>query len=315
MRKVLLSFIVLMLAGSVFGVVEYEYYPGRQEGIYIGDLIEINLDMKLEAGFAYEISGMDEMASEDYFIAGSGPLTEEHDEKAGINRIRKVFSIIPKKQGSVTIPPMRIEYWNQDEPEKKSILLTKNIELNVMSNLGQEDDAPRPITDPYRLTRSYFYLLYFLAGVIILALTAYLVLRRKAKGPEIIVEKEPCGDIALKRLRMLLESGLLEKGHAKMFLFGLTGIIKQYLARAYEIKAEDMTAREIAISLKQTSIKNELYDEITGCFMECDLYKFSEAVLNRTRAKELYDTCCDFVEKDSLSRKAGIIYQENKKEE
>ncbi len=291
------------------GSVEYSYSISGEDNIRIGDIVSVNFSMVIEEEFLYSISGSDELASEDYYIAGEEKEIVTAEKDGSIKRVSKSFSIMPKKEGNIIIPPLKIEYWREGEPEKKSFLLTNPIDMNVISNLSGDDNIPRDIKGPFILKKSYMaHIIVFFLFLTAVSIILYLYYKRRMNIPEKPAEVIPPENIARRKLAELIESELLEKGSLKLFLFRLTQIIKEYIQGAYFFNATDMTTSELGISLRQADIEEKLYESIMQYFIECDLYKFSDIGIEVQKAKELYDRGYDLVERDSSGRKAKIVY-------
>lgn len=311
MRKIQIILIFFILFNSIsYSNIVYEYYADKNEEIVIGDIISINLDIWVPENFAFDIAGISELQSESYIIIGEEPFTKKFDKEKNSYFHRKSIKIICAKEGKTSLPPMKIEYWHNEEPDKKSLLLTNPISLNILSNIAGDDIELRDIRGPFEIKASYIYLLFIVFVLIALILLLFYFYYYKNKQlmekPEEIIPPE---NTAYIRLRDLLDKKYLQKGFLKIFLFELTSIIKEYIGNAYFINAVDMTSNEIDPVLKSTEIDPDLYNDLMAFLRECDIYKFSNISFDRSRAKELYDSAFSLVEIDASGRKKRMIYE------
>lgn len=316
MKRLFITAICIILSTEIFspllyGDVLYEYYPDRREDIRVGDILHITLELWISEDYLYKISGTEELVSEDYFIISDDPQEDIYDRDKKAKHITKKYGIMPSRKGSITILPVKIEYWHADDDYSSdiSLIYTSPIHLSVSSNLADDTADPKQIRGPFVIQKSLWPFISVFVLILFLISGLLFVLNRrkmKLKKPEIIIPPE---EIAGRKLLMLMKKGYLVQGSIKLFLFELTFIMKEYLSGAYCLNALDMTTREISIYLRQARIKDELYFQIIDFFLECDLYKFSDSAADSSKAKELYDFACTFVERDSASRKARLLYE------
>ncbi len=125
----------------------------------------------------------------------------------------------------------------------------------------------------------YYYWWVALICLVLLAVVGWTMLRRK-KGapllpsrPEVVLSPS---EEALRRLGLLKERKLWEKGMEKEYFTDLTEILRNYLDRAFGINAMEMTSRQIMQTLagnRQVADKRELVRQILDM---ADFVKFAK---------------------------------------
>lgn len=284
--------------------INYDYYVNMQNDIFVGSVLQISLDIQAEEGYAFEIIHDGLLKSDDYVFIREGQVISLNDQK-----YNKTFYIIPSRDGKIYVDPVKIEYWSDEWPEKRNFVLTGNIPVNVVSNILEGGLVPRDIKGPFDLAASYLYLLLFLLVLLLLSVLTAVLHFRKKKTKEEQKTAVPAEYTAKNRLNELIEKGYLEQGKLKLFLFELTFIIKEYISNAYLLNSVEMTVSELENALRAQDIDRAIFTEIMDFFRACDIYKFSDTVFEKTRARELYDIGSDFVDRDSFARKARMVYE------
>ncbi|MEZ5004526.1 MAG: hypothetical protein R2730_15970 [Chitinophagales bacterium] len=141
-----------------------------------------------------------------------------------------------------------------------------------------------------------------LAVLILLAIIAYFVFRKKPekteiKAPEI---KVPAHEWAFAELNKLKQEALWQKGEIKDYYSRLTDILRQYIELRFNQPAQESTTAEIIQRLKLLQIDQPLLERIQSCLSLSDLVKFAKAKPVQGDHETSYSTVFDFVERTKI---------------
>lgn len=182
--------------------------------------------------------------------------------------------------GYYFIPSLNILYLKKDLNQYASVqsdtipIYIKGIQVDTTKEFK---DIKGIIEVPYTI---WDYLPYILIGIGILgvAYIVYSLLRKRKKTIELAEElKLPPHIVALKELRQLDAEKLWQKGEVKQFHIRLTGIVRKYIERRFEIPALEMISSEIIDGLsKLDEIDANLIQKLRRSFEISDLVKFAK---------------------------------------
>ena len=124
--------------------------------------------------------------------------------------------------------------------------------------------------------------------VVIVALS-----RRKKKEEE---RRDPPHIVALRELDKYRSDKFWAPEKQKIFYSGITGAVKDYIDRRFEIDAPEMTTAELFDALKDRSeLTPELYEKLKDLFETADFVKFAKYVADDDHNKEALPLCVRFV--------------------
>lgn len=116
-------------------------------------------------------------------------------------------------------------------------------------------------------------------GIGIYFLVRYLKQRRKAEteqpvDPELL---RPAHEVALEKLDKIREEKLYVKGLDKQYQTELTDVVREYLARRFDVSSQEMTSDEILAEMKPLlQEQKELYTLLDRMLRLADLVKFAK---------------------------------------
>ena len=107
----------------------------------------------------------------------------------------------------------------------------------------------------------------------------------------------PPEELAKKELADLLASGLLDEGHLRHFVFGLSIIFRRYLERKYQIRAAEHTTEEILADLRESTLIEEERKKATRNFLsEIDPIKYRGMEPSENEIQNWIDQLEDFIQ-------------------
>jgi hypothetical protein len=193
---------------------------------------------------------------------------------------KKTIVLEPALAGEYTIPPLEIEYWQKESPEKKSSLTTDDVQIRVNSLLEKEQQNVdiSDIAPPVPLPGKRMY--WILAGVVLaILLVSGLLWRRlgKRSGQGKALPPEPAHIIAFHALDVLLASDLLEKGRIKEFYLAISDILRRYIENRFTLHAPERTTEEFLIELGVAAVLQSQHKTLMKEFLlHCDQVKFAK---------------------------------------
>jgi hypothetical protein len=157
----------------------------------------------------------------------------------------------------------------------------------------------RDVKPPVNLP-DFWWLLWFLPALIIIAAGIYLLLRYKRPPRETVkpqVPQLPAWEKAYQQLEALRQENLLDKGLLKEFFTRVADITRHYMEDRFDTHAVHMTTEEFLYDLGITGHLNETQKAALKDFLDsCDMVKFAkyaptinEALKNFDLAKRLVD--------------------------
>ncbi|MFQ5823684.1 MAG: BatD family protein [bacterium] len=184
--------------------------------------------------------------------------------------------------GEFEIPPLEFHFVIPGDTTKK-VLRTNKIKILVESLNPSVAGDIRDIKVPMNLPKNYRKLILWGAlglGILILALLAFYIWRRKKAGKALLPKKEkprrPAHEVALDELNALKDSSLLAAGKVKEFYIKISEIIRRYIEGRYFIIALEMTTFDLIENLKSAEIEPENVQLIIEFLDICDLVKFAK---------------------------------------
>ncbi len=195
------------------------------------------------------------------------------------------YSISTFTTGKFVIPPLKVQYKEPGDTVYKR-LSARKIEINVESMKPSEEGDIRDIKDPVELPYLWWEVwgkwTVLGLGVLFVAVSAFLIYRRKKQGKSIIPRKilphRPAHEIALESLDRIKDSDLLKHGEIKTYYTEISEIIRTYFEGRFYIPALERTSREIMEELTNITIDPEVYELITDLLITSDMVKFAKVI-------------------------------------
>ncbi len=195
------------------------------------------------------------------------------------------------------------------------------LSLNVIQPF--EVDTALSITDikPVRKAPFWFWgtFRWILLGLLIagLAVGGYYLVRwiRKKEGKvveEEVIPLRPAEEVAMEKLDIIREQKIWQAGQTKEYHTQLTDVVREYIARRFEVSSSEKTSDETLREMKPIlNDRKELYDSLRKMLSLADLVKFAKWTAtpdeNETCLRSAYDfvretTPVEAAEDDGLQR-------------
>ena len=210
------------------------------------------------------------------------------------------FNASPVKSGEIVLPKLILK-----NSKGEVIGQTREWKADVLSALSNPQDKASEMRPPAAVSVPIVTLLGIVALLLGVLTAAFFsvryYLRRQSlakKKPAKVEVILPEHEEALKALDALMQKGFYEKGLFKSHYFGISEIIKHYVARRYGFDAEESTSRELLRHLEiEIGIKDQILDDLEKLFEKLDWVKFTDHVPDSLEALQLLNQARDWVKR------------------
>ncbi|RJP36527.1 MAG: hypothetical protein C4547_07195 [Phycisphaerales bacterium] len=213
--------------------------------------------------------------------------------------------------GSHEFPPAKLKYTDERrieaEPEAVQTLETESITVTVDAGAPMEftDEqlaevkmpAPLEMSEPQEAARRRWWIAGVVAAALLLAAATvwWLVRRSRRPRPEVVI---PPHEWARAELGKLLAAGLIEAGQVQEFYFRLSGIVREYVERRFDLHVPEMTTEEFLEAAMAGEILGGDVKAALGRFLEaCDMVKFALYSPGRNEVDEAVSAAVGFVDR------------------
>lgn len=174
------------------------------------------------------------------------------------------------------------------------VAMTDPVEVPVRHLTG-EGSEPRPLKAQWNAPRSFAWIAWLGAGLLLAAAAVYFFLRwrRRLKNePEPVEPALPPDFVALRELAHIETLGLLEENEFKKYYTLVVDVIRRYVENRYYVAAMDRTTVEI---LEDVGSRGLEIDGFAGLLNEADLVKFAKFRPDMETGKNALETARDIV--------------------
>jgi len=193
--------------------------------------------------------------------------------------IHRTYTITSFDTGQYVIPQYEFRTQNGIVKTDEQVLTIKSVAVDTTKGIYD-------IKQPFQVKYSIFD--WFLdnwkpvvgGAVAILAIIVgiiYLIMRPKKQvavvKPKVII---PIHTEALAKLNEIKEQKIWQRDQVKEYHSALTDVIREYLEKRYNIKAQEQTSEEIFTSLKYMDIDDASRDKLRQILLLADLAKFAK---------------------------------------
>jgi low affinity Fe/Cu permease len=230
------------------------------------------------------------------FLVEGVEIIKEGKLDTAKNIISQNFIITAWDSGSYYIPSISFS----DNSKTEGLL------LNVQSIILEEGAELADIKQPMQAPIGWSDIWPWLAGILILALIIYLLIKYvfnkkeevKIKKPKMII---PADITALKQLTALEDAKVWQAGNIKEYHTEISEIIRRYTENRFDFIALEITTDEIISELKD-KVDNEQLASITILLQRADLAKFAKSKPDENENKESMQIAKNFVGKTKQRR-------------
>ncbi len=258
----------------------------------IGDLIRIDLDITMPAGYKVEISGLRAQVG-DFTILDSFPgptlpetaAAQKHSSAGTPQHHRARILAAVYKTGKFIFPPIRMKL---KTAEGKAIdISSPTINIEIQSVLNDRNPNLKDLKKQAEIPEPGRWALWIIPALVAFALGwiawHYWQRHRRRPVPFSPAQRKDLLDLAAADMQDLIARGFPDNGMVKQFYVLLSDIVKRILELGHEIHAAERTTSEIIDSLRGKSDLGTEAMEITESFLlRCDAVKFAKYVPSKT---------------------------------
>jgi hypothetical protein len=256
--------------------------------IRIGEQTKISINCNFEKEESFVWPNFNDTLITGIEIIEKGEIDSLENEKS--IAISQNFIITAFDSGTYVIPPI---IFNENKKTEGLILNVETIELAEDSQLM---DIKPPIEAPYGWSDIWPWLL----GIVIIALTIYLlkkyIFTKKKKEvrikPKVVI---PSDVIALNELAILKDKELWENGKLKQYHSEISEILRTYLEERFQILALELPTYDILKDLKKRNLQKEDLIMLTTILRRADLAKYAKSKPIDSENNESMDLSVNFV--------------------
>ncbi len=208
----------------------------------------------------------------DAFLVEGIEIIKEGKLDTSDNLISQNFIITAWDSGSYYIPPIAFSATSK----------TQGLLLNVQTIILEEGAELADIKQPMQAPIGWSDIWPWLAGILILALIIYLLIKYvfnkkeevKIKKPKMII---PADIIALKELEKLEKAKIWQSGEVKLYYVNISEIMRRYISERYKFIALELPTDEILQNLRDRNLKKEDLSTLTTILQRADLAKYAKS--------------------------------------
>ncbi|MBU0489475.1 MAG: hypothetical protein KKA07_13625 [Bacteroidetes bacterium] len=159
-------------------------------------------------------------------------------------------------------------------------------------------DIKGPLGAPWTLREAMPYILYTLAGLVVIFLIWFIWRKLRKKEPILklsIKPSVPAHVRALKAFKALEEKKLWQNNRVKEYYIELTEIVRQYIEERFDIIALELTSEEILAAMRTKEIDESLQNMMRFVFITADFVKFAKATPLPDEHSRCLTHCVSFV--------------------
>jgi len=276
---------MVILSAATINAQELNYQIEKPKNVYIGTQIKLHIEILTDPADSIFSPVADSL---DIFLL-QGDIIQNEEIVDGTKKITQTLIYQPFNTGEYTFPSLE---YAVKTPTDLKMLHTSEFQINVLSTIPDSAQVIRDISDPIKINLGFWdYFIPILLIIVIIFLVKYLLRflkERKLTEPEKVKKDiRPAWEIALKLLKELERSGILEKGDYLNYHYKLSLILRYFLELYYKIKAVEMTTREIRNQLHLEDHKEK--SSILEFLSKADKIKFAKYPSDLDRSRQAYD--------------------------
>lgn len=284
-------FLMFPLSGILFTLSGESLYAQDVEveakidttSILIGDQTDLWLKINQPDSFNITFPEFTDTITGSIEIINQTPSDTLHLENRRLEVTRK-YKITSFDSGYHYIPPFSFKYKRYSFTANWA---TQPLFLHVSRVDIAPSDSSEVIFDiklPDKVPVTLAEILPWIMGVVLIGIVVFFVVyylrKRKKQEPLFKIKKpeEPPHVIALRELDRLKADKLWQKDKIKSYYSKLTGIIRKYIERRYQVSAMEQTSNEIIEALLNSGFNNnKQLEQLKILLFSADMVKFAKA--------------------------------------
>jgi len=286
-RKLILSIACLLLVLAALASAEVRLSAvADKTKIYLGDPIKYILTLEYQPQNKFTPPAPESFKFEPFKVRDYVMVPQP--DKEGRKIIQYVFQLTAYELGKFEIPDPQVAY--SDKNGKTIYAKAEKIMVEVIKVPAKSGDKPETVRSPKDITKVGFPFWYYLAGLILLIIVAFLVVALlklfKQKQQAALQRIIPPHELALSKIMELEKANLPSQRLWKDYYSKLSGILREYLEGRFKLNALEQTTWEVIREMRNHHLKTEAINLTGEVLSLADLVKFAKHIPDQARARE-----------------------------
>lgn len=286
------------------------------------DRLTLEIVTALDTGFELDPIELEDAFGSDWIVSRSrSSRLEDASESTDRDVRRHQFVLEPYEPGSHDAPAFEVAYraiGSAPDSEPK-VLTTAPVRIEVRSVLGVDDGFEPGIIQGVVEPRSELALPWWtlaLAGGVLLiaAVVLFLWLRRRKQEERERLIRIAAHEIALARLREVMEAQYVERGDVQRFYVEVSSVLRRYIEDRFGLRAPEQTTQEfLDASRNSGALWADDVRVLERFLAHCDLVKFAQHAPDQHQIHETLDTVRDFIDRTRVEDKQVIMDEQGRR--
>lgn len=208
------------------------------------------------------------------------PVEKEKSSEKNLLKYNYVLSYFDSAE--VTIPPIKIFYRTKNDTTLRSVQ-SDSIQIRIHKLSVKVEEDIKDVKPPIRIPFDWLTLLIWILVAVAVLVIAYLLYKkyfRKRPAEEVVKPKIILlpHEEALMKLDQLDREQLWQKGFVKEYHSRITGIIREYFEKRFNLPALELPTSEQLEYLKMIPEAKEIFSLTESFLSNADLVKFAKFV-------------------------------------
>ncbi len=216
---------------------------------------------------------------------------------------RREYKLEPFLSGEYKIPPMIVEFHSEGDTVRHYVE-SDTITVNVNSLLPEDKSVLeiKDIAGPQDLPREFPWPLVIAGIVLVCGILAVAIFKLRKKNRRVI-SLPAAHEVALLRLKRLLDRKLAEQKMYREFTIEVSDILRRYIEDRFGLRAPERTTEEFLIEAGSgLEVDDEKKEMIAQFLVHCDMVKFALLQPTERDVQKTFDSCRDFINATKIKK-------------
>ncbi|GHV37229.1 hypothetical protein FACS1894178_8990 [Bacteroidia bacterium] len=249
----------------------------------VGDHIRLSLQVSVPKNVnVFFPQFVTDSLGENVEIISQGKIDTLSKEKDAFFTVKQNVTMVIFAAGEYNFPAMPILVNKKGDSGIDSIF-TNTLTLQITAPEVDMEANIKDIKDIWRFPLTFKEILPYASGFLLLcliiAIVVFVYIRRKNKIPIFRLKPKPVVPphiVAFERLEKLKQSQLWQQSLVKEYYSELTDILREYIEKALNIPAIEMTSEELLNKMRSEKMKSEEMKMVQEILNTADLAKFAK---------------------------------------